>query len=93
MYATTITRSNQITITRPAREFLGVKPGEKLDVTFSKGALIVKRHLPDAEFFAQLDAVKSAKTKAAMKKHAGKSMAEIRKSDAYKKHYEEVYAR
>lgn len=95
MYATTITKSGQMTLTRPAREYLGVAPGDKVMVFFRNGRLNVERRMTDAEFFEQLDARNTPETKAAMKRNAGKSISEMRadwaKSPAGQKYFEEKY--
>lgn len=57
MYTTTITKSGQITLTKAAREQLGVKPGDKVYVDFATNELKVKRIPTDEEFLAELDAI------------------------------------
>jgi len=57
MYTTTITKSGQITLTKAAREQLGVKPGDKVYVDFATNELKVKRVPTNDEFLAELDAI------------------------------------
>lgn len=57
MYTTTITKSGQITLTKAAREQLGVKAGDKVFVDFEKGKLVIKRPLSNIEFLKKLDAI------------------------------------
>ena len=57
MYTTTITKSGQITLTKAAREKLGVKTGDKVYVDFEKGELIIKKPLSNTEFLKKLDAI------------------------------------
>ena len=92
MYATTITKSNQITINSEARQALGVKSGEKLDVVYQNGSLVIRRHPSDAEFFEQLDSLKSEKTKQNVKKYAGYDMSDFRSLPGYHKELKEEYA-
>ena len=92
MYSTLITKSNQITLTKPAREHLGVKPGDRVFIDFAKNHLVIERRPNDEEFFKKLDSFKSKKTKQLINQYAGKTLNELRKLPEYQKPYEEEYA-
>lgn len=95
MYATTITKTGQITLNKSARDFMRIKPGDKVLVCFKNGGLFVNRMESDEEFFAALDARNSEKTKEAIRNNAGKSIDEMRaewaKSPAGQKYFKEKY--
>jgi len=46
MDTVTITKDWRITIPRECRELLGIRPGQKVDVTVSKGGIISLEFLP-----------------------------------------------
>lgn len=100
MYTTTITKSGQITLTKAARENLGVKNGDKVVIDFKKGKLVVEPRLSDDEFLKALDGMKSEESlkreKEIGKKYAGKSVREMiddfESSEKGKKYLEEEYA-
>lgn len=77
MYSAVITKSGQVTLPKELRDFLGVKPGEK--ITFNKDAtgITIRRRLTDEEFTQALDANISPKTRKLIKKHAGKTVNEL----------------
>ena len=77
MYTTTINQNGLILLNKSAREALGVKLGDRVIINISKESAVVKRELTDDEFFAQMDAMKSHKTKESIKSHAGKSADEL----------------
>lgn len=54
-YTTTITQSGQITISKAAREALGVRTGDRVFVDIESGQVIIKRRLSDDEFFSAID--------------------------------------
>ena len=100
MYTTTITKSGQITLTKAARENLGVKNGDKVVIDFKKGKLVVEPRLSDDEFLKALDGMKSKESlkreKEIGKKYADKSVREMiddfESSEKGKKYLEEEYA-
>ncbi|MBQ3306152.1 AbrB/MazE/SpoVT family DNA-binding domain-containing protein [Candidatus Saccharibacteria bacterium] len=57
MYTTTITKSGQITLTKAAREKLGVKPGDKVYVDFENNKLAVEKQASAEELLAELDKI------------------------------------
>lgn len=77
MYTTTINQNGLILLNKAAREALGVRLGDRVTINFSKKSAVVERELSDEEFFAKLDAVKSAKTQHNIRKLAGKSADEL----------------
>lgn len=98
-YTTTITQSGQITLTKAAREALGVKNGDRVVIDLKKGKLVVEPRMSDEEFFAKLDAIVSpesrAREKEISKKYAGKSVREMledwEKSEEGQKFLKEEY--
>ena len=74
MYTTTINQNGLILLNKAAREALGVKLGDRVTINISKESATVKRELTDDEFFAQMDAKKSSRTKAKIGQYAGKAM-------------------
>ena len=99
MYSTTITKSNQITLTKVAREALGVKAGEQLIVETKGDSVIIRRRPSSEEFLARLDAIheeyKTSKSERARKKYAGMSATDIKNTWATspegKKYIKEKY--
>lgn len=77
MYTTTINQNGLILLNKAAREALGVKLGDRVTINFSKKGAIVERELSDKDFFKKLDAMKSDKTQANIRKMAGKSADEL----------------
>ncbi len=59
MYTTTITKSGQITLTKSARELLGVKLGDRLTVKSQGSKIIIEPRQSDEEFLKELDCLKS----------------------------------
>ena len=84
-YTTTMTKSNQVTLTKPAREFLGVKAGEKLIIEKNDDHTItIRRRLTDEEFLKKIDTMKSDKTKKIIKSGAYKDVDSFRNLSSYK---------
>lgn len=81
MYTTTITKAGQITLTKAAREALGVKASDRVTVDIKKGRLVVEPRLSDEEFFAELDKMKSPESlkreKEIAEKYKGMSVSEM----------------
>lgn len=77
-YSTTITKSGQITLVKFARELFGVKPGERVIVEPKKDKITITRPKTDEEFLAYLDSLKTEKDKELIKKHAGKTVSELK---------------
>ena len=77
MYTTTINQNGLILLNKAAREALGVKLGDRVTINISKESATVKRELTDDEFFAQMDAKKSSRTKAKIGQYAGKTADEL----------------
>ena len=71
MYTTTINQNGLILLNKAAREARGVKLGDRVTINISKESATVKRELTDDEFFAQMDAKKSSKTKSKIRQYAG----------------------
>lgn len=94
-YTVALTKTGQMTLPKALRVFLGVDGARSVQIEQTKTGVSIKRRLNDEEFFAELDARNSDKTKAAIKKNAGKSMSELRsewaKSPAGKRYLEEKY--
>ena len=77
MYTTTINQNGLILLNKAAREALGVKLGDRVTINISKESATVKRELTDDEFFAQMDAKKSPRTKSKIRQCAGKTADEL----------------
>lgn len=77
MYTTTINQNGLILLNKAAREALGVKLGDRVTINISKDSATVKRELTDDEFFAQMDAKKSSRTKRKIRQYAGKTADEL----------------
>ena len=77
MYSVTITKSGQITLPKSLRDFLGVKPGEKITFDRDVNGVTIKRKLSMDEFFAEIDKNISPKTERIAKKNAGKTVTEM----------------
>ncbi len=77
IYSATITKTGQITVPKPVRNILGVKPGQKIVFEQGKDCVTITRRVSDDEFFAQLDAVVGEKAKKIAKKDGNKSTSEI----------------
>lgn len=100
MYSATITKSGQVTLPKELRDFLGVKPGQKIIFNKKGDSVFIPRRMSDEEFLEKLDELKTPKTKAFIKKYgaklAKKSISEIKsdwaKSPAGQKYLEEKYA-
>lgn len=58
MYTVTITRSGQVTLPKELRDFLGVKPGQKITFRRNKDQVSIPRRLSDQEFLDQLAAIR-----------------------------------
>ena len=99
MYTTTITKSNQITLTKPAREALGVKAGEQLIVETKGDSVVIRRRPSVEEFLAKLDAIhekyKTPESERTRKKYAGMTVNEMKEAWANspegKKYFKEKY--
>ena len=95
MYTTTINQNGMILLNKDARKALGLKLGDRVMINFNEKGAKVERMMSDEEFFAKMDANNSEKTKAAIKKNAGKTVSEMRdewvKSMAGQKYMEEKY--
>lgn len=84
-YTTTLTKSNQITLTKPARELLGVKPGDKLIFEAqSDGSVVIHRRLTDEEFFEKIDTMLPEKTKKIIAAGTYKDVTSFRNLPSYK---------
>ena len=93
MYTTTITKSGQITLTKAAREKLGVKTGDKVYVDFETNELKIKRKLTNEEFLAKLDHIgKNTIPKELFNKYAGKSIRELQDLPEYQESFRRKYA-
>ncbi len=94
-YTVALTKSGQMTLPKALREFLGVDGAKSVQIEKTKDGVQIQRRLSDEEFFAKLDAMKSEKTKAAIRRNAGKTMSELRhewaKSPAGKRYLERKY--
>lgn len=99
-YTTTITQSGQITLTKAAREALGVKNGDRVVIDLKKGKLVVEPRMSDEEFMRRLDALKTPESRKReieiSRKYAGKSVREMledwEKSEEGQKFLKEEYA-
>jgi len=77
MYSAVITKSGQVTLPKELRDFLGVKPGERIFFDKKADRVDIRRKLTDKEFARALDANISPKTRKLVKKHAGKTVNEL----------------
>lgn len=95
MYTTKINQNGMILLNKDARKALGLKLGDKVFINFDKNSAKIARRVSDEEFFAKMDANNSEKTKAAIRRNAGKTLSEMRdewtKSVTGKKYMEEKY--
>ena len=95
IYTSTITKSGQITLPKPVREYIGVTPGQKVIIDYGKSNIIIKRKMSDADFFSKVDSLISDKTRSLFKAHAGKTVSELKSayaaSDQFKADYKEAY--
>ena len=78
MYSAVITKSGQVTLPKELRDFLGVKPGEKIIFDTDEKRVIIKRKMTKEEFYASIDRNLNAKTRHIIKKSAGMTVAEMR---------------
>ena len=78
MYTTRINQNGMILLNKDARKALGLKLGDMVFINFDKNSARIARRMSDEEFFAKMDANNSEKTKAAIKKNAGKTISEMR---------------
>lgn len=78
MYTTKINQNGMILLNKDARKALGLKLGDKVMVNFDKNLVKIARRMSDEEFFARMDANNNEKTKAAIKRNAGKTISEMR---------------
>ena len=94
-YTVALTKSGQMTLPKALREFLGVDGAKSVQIEQTGDGVKIRRRVSDEEFFAELDARNSAKTKAAIQRNVGKSMSNLRhewaKSPAGKRYLEKKY--
>jgi len=80
-YSSTITRSGQITLPKPLRDLLSVKPGQRIAFTAHEGEVTIKREKTLDEIFADFDAIRKKHTTpeiaAKIKRDAGKTAHEL----------------
>lgn len=77
MYSAVITKSGQVTLPKELRDFLGVKPGEKIVFDRDEAHIIIKRKPSFEEYTAAINRNLSAKTKRIAKKSAGLTVSEM----------------
>ncbi len=79
MYSAVITQSGQVTLPKELREFLGVKPGERIlfDRDEKENKVYLKRKLSLEEYTAELNKNTSRKTRKIIEKSAGMSVSEM----------------
>lgn len=78
MYTVTITKSGQVTLPKELRDFLGVKSGGRVTFHKTRNGVSINRKLSREEFFDKLDQGKNAKTQSAIRRHAGKTVSELK---------------
>lgn len=95
MYSAVITKSGQVTLPKELRDFLGVKPGERIIFNKTLSGININRRLSDAEFTAKIDAIHekygSARKNLPDAAEAVRAFREGRVT-AINKHYEEKLA-
>lgn len=78
-WTTTMTRAGQITIPKALREFLNVRPGQKIALVRGKDAVSIARKMTVAEAFAAMDKVAvGEEVEAKIRKYRGLSARELR---------------
>ena len=77
MYSALITKSGQVTLPKELRDFLGVKPGEKIIFDTDDKGVYIKRKLSFEEYTEALNKNLSRKTKKIIKESAGMSVNEM----------------
>lgn len=95
MYSAVITKSGQVTLPKELRDFLGVKPGERIFFRKSKDEISVRRRMSDEEFTRQLDAI--GRKYSSSRKNMPDAVEAVRafregKITTINKHYEEKFA-
>ena len=92
-YVSTLTKTGQITVPKNVRDFLMVKPGQRITFNLRKNSVTLEREKTLEEITAEIDELIPAETKKNAKKRGKKTAGEIRekwlKSDAAKKYFEE----
>ena len=82
MYSAVITKSGQVTLPKELRDFLGVKPGEKIIFDTDEKRVIIKRKFTLEEYTEMMDKNMSKKTKRLAKKYANMTVSEMREAYA-----------
>lgn len=80
-YTLTLNSRGQVTIPKRLREFLNVKPGSSIRIRAKDDTVTIKKALTLDEMLADLDEIRARlpqKTKAAIKRHASKTVRELR---------------
>ena len=80
-YTLTLNSRGQVTIPKALREFLGVKPGSKVQIRAKDNQVTIQKTLDFDEMMDNLAALRatfSDETKAAIKRNAGKTVRELR---------------
>ena len=80
-YTLTLNSRGQVTIPKRLREFLNVKPGGNIRLRAKDNTVTIEKPLTLDEMLAGLDEIRARlpqKTKDAIKRHAGKTVRELR---------------
>ena len=76
-YTVSLTKSGQMTLPKELRDFLGIKPGEKVIINQERTGVSIHRKLTKQEFFAELDKNISPKTRRIAQKNLDKTTSEM----------------
>lgn len=77
-YSATMNTNGQITIPKVLREFLGVYPGQKIELIQDNVSVRIERYLTAKEAFAKINsAPKSQQTLKAIEHNRGKTASEL----------------
>ena len=91
----TLNQHGQITLPKSLRKMMGLGKGDGVKLIATPKSVTIERAETIDEVLADLDAKKSPQVKAAIRKHAGKTISEMRddyiKSVEGQKYYKEKY--
>lgn len=93
-YGATLTRTGQITVPKSVREWLGLKPGQRVMFRKKKGSIVIEREKTAAEIAEEIDKLIPDEVREHhMANYAGMTAAEVQEkwleSDDAKEYFEE----